>query len=197
MNTVHPQLSIIIPAAGASERLGQPKQLVQYKGKSLIRKAIENAESLAPDEIIVVTGADADAVQAEVKKTTAKGVYNPNWRDGMGTSIAFGAKAVDDRSDGILILLCDQWQIQAEDLQLLLKAWQTDPGYIVCAVTRDRHGPPVIFPVSCLQELRGLSGDHGARSILDSAPDKIKPVTIKHAAFDLDTPFQLEELNQA
>jgi len=197
MSTVPPRLSIVILAAGASKRLGQSKQLVQFKGQSLIRRAIAHAESLSPHEIIVVTGADADAILAEVKKTTAKDIYNPDWSDGMGTSIAIGARAVNVRSDGLLIMLCDQWKILATDLQLLLKTWQTDPGYIICAATPDHYGPPVIFPVSCLQDLKDLSGDQGARSILDSTPDKLKPVAIKHAAFDLDTPFQLEELNQA
>jgi len=192
-----PRLSIVIPAAGASQRLGQPKQLVNFKGKSLIRQAIENAESLSPHEILVVTGADTEAVQAEVQKTTAKPVYNPDWSSGMGTSIACGARAVDDASDGLMILLCDQWRILPEDLHLLFETWLCNTQRIVCAATGSRCGPPVIFPSTLFQALSTLDGDHGAHSILRSHPDLVIPADLQNASSDLDTPSQLKELKEA
>ena len=192
-----PRLSVIIPAAGASRRLGQPKQLVQIEGKTLIRRAIQNAESLFPHEVIVVTGASSEAVQAEVKKTSAQCVDNPDWRKGMGSSIAMGARSMDRKSQGLMILLCDQWRLGPEDLQQLVKTWHNDPGHIVCSGTGDRCGPPVIFPDNYVDELCGLSGNLGAHSVLDRHPASVLRVSLQNAAFDLDTPAQLKELDKA
>jgi len=195
MNMQPARLSIIIPAAGASERLGQAKQLVHHKGKSLIRRAIENAESLTPHEILVVTGANAEAVQLAVQMTSAQCVYNADWKGGLGTSIAKGAQAVEGDSIGVMVLLCDQWRISPEDLHQLLSAWQIDTNRVICSETENRCGPPVIFPSSCLQDLRELKGDHGAHSIIEAHPDLVKPMVIQNASYDLDTPSQLDELN--
>jgi len=194
--TQHPRLSVVILAAGASRRLGQPKQLVQYKDKSLIQRAIQSAESLSPHEIIVITGADAEAVQAEVKKTSAQSVNNPDWDKGMGTSIAKGAQSIDRKSQGLMIVLCDQWRILPEDLQLLVETWHNDPSQIICSATGKRCGPPVIFPIRFLKELCALTGGHGAHSVLDIHQDSVSRVTIQNAAFDLDTPSQLLELSE-
>lgn len=194
----NPQLgsvSVLIPAAGASRRLGQPKQLVTYKGKALIQRAIECAEALEPREIIVVTGAAADSVLEVVQKTSAHCVPNPDWDSGMGSSIAAGANAADKASNGLLILLCDQWRVQVQDLQQLARTWLSDTSRIVCATTEGRLGPPVIFPSSCFSSLCSLRGDHGAHSILDANPDLLTAVEMNHAAPDLDTPSQLAALN--
>jgi len=188
-------VSILIPAAGASRRLGQPKQLVLYKGKSLIQRAIETTESLTPLEIVVVSGANANSVRKEVDKTSAHCVHNPDWADGMGGSIALGASAINKDADGLMVLLCDQWGIQAQDLRRLARAWLGDRGRIVCAETAGRLSPPVIFPSSCFATLQDLHGDHGAREVLAANPRLLKAVPMKNAASDLDTLSQLEALN--
>ena len=84
----YPQLSILIPAAGASSRLGQTKQLVNYKGKSLIQNAVNTAAALAPREIIVVTGANEIAVKYAGQHPSVRFIPNPLWQHGMGHSIA-------------------------------------------------------------------------------------------------------------
>jgi len=187
-------LSIVIPAAGASRRLGQPKQLVLHQGKPLIQWAIETAATLAPCEIIVVTGANADSVKKVVQKTSAHCVHNPDWAGGLGNSIAVGAEATDKDANGLMVLLCDQWSIQARDLHQLTRAWLVDTARIVCAETEDRFGPPVIFPASCFAALRDLQGDSGAHSILNANSHLLTALPMKNAAFDLDTPSQLDAL---
>lgn len=195
--TQHPRLSVVILAAGASRRLGHPKQLVKYKGEPLIQRAIQSAEAISPHEILVITGADVEAVQTEVRKTNAQSVNNPDWNEGMGTSIAKGAQSIDGKSQGLMILLCDQWRIGPEDLQLLVKTWHKDPRQIICSATADRCGPPIIFPAGCLQDLSMLTGDHGAHSVMDRHQQLVSRVTLKNAAFDLDTPSQLQQLSKA
>jgi molybdenum cofactor cytidylyltransferase len=189
-----PALSILIPAAGASQRLGQAKQLVEYKGSSLLQNAVNSAHSITPDEIIVVTGANKKAVMAAVQNPTVRWIHNPHWPAGMGGSIARGADAIGPESSGMMILLCDQWRIQAPDLQVLQETWRADPRRIVCAEAAGHYMPPVIFPASCFNQLRDLEGDRGARSLLDNNAELLTPVPMKNAAFDLDTPAQLNQL---
>jgi molybdenum cofactor cytidylyltransferase len=192
----HPELSILIPAAGASERLGQAKQLVKYKGTSLLQNAVNTSFSLDPREIIVVTGANAEAVKNAVLQPPVNWIHNPNWCNGIGGSIALGATAISPESTGLMILLCDQWKIQVSDLQLLAETWQCDPERIVCANAEGINMPPVIFPAGYFNQLTKLEGSQGARSLLVNHPESLTAVPIKNAAIDLDTQSQLGELKK-
>lgn len=188
------ELSILIPAAGASQRLGQPKQLLPYKGKPLIQQVVNCALSLSPREVIVVTGANVQGVQVALRKSPVRLVHNSGWSTGMGGSIALGAEAVNQQSGGLMIFLCDQWRIQLQDLHALVKAWQSDPGHIICAQAKAYRGPPVIFPASLFGELRKLKGENGAQSLLHAHEDRLRTITIENAAWDLDTKTQLEHM---
>jgi CTP:molybdopterin cytidylyltransferase MocA len=191
----YPEISVLIPAAGASERLGQAKQLVKYKGKSLIQNAVDTAYSLAPNEVIVVTGANAEMVKDAVQKPPVRWIYNQHWSTGMGGSIALGAASVDPQSLGVLILLCDQWRVQTQDLKALAEIWRSGTEHIVCASAEGVNMPPVIFPASCFDQLRKLENDQGARSLLVAEAELVKTVFINNAAFDLNTQAQLDGLN--
>lgn len=182
-----PQLSILIPAAGASHRLGQSKQLVRLKSGTLIQNAVNLAESIAPREIIVVTGANAKAVKDAVHQATVRWIHNPHWSKGMGSSIAAGMSVIAAESSAVMILLCDQWRLQTSDLQALTNAWCVNPGRICCAQSEGKNMPPVIFPACYFEELRELDGKNGARSILEKHAGVLTPVTLHNAAFDLDT----------
>ncbi len=190
----HPSLSILIPAAGASERLGQAKQLVQYKGQSLLQNAVDVADSLSPLEIIVVTGSQATAIEDTLGDASVKWVHNPQWSAGMGGSIAAGATAINPESTGLMILLSDQWRMQTQDLQKLAQTWQSDPSRIVAAEADGHYMPPVIFPLACFEHLKALQGHEGARSLFKSFPERLTAVPIPNATFDLDTKSQLDDL---
>ena len=192
----HSALSVLIPAAGASNRLGQPKQLLEHKGKPLIQNAVNLAQSLSPREIIVVTGAAATRVEAALEQLPVRCIHNPDWSTGMGGSIALGAGAVSPDSSGLLILLCDQWRIQSADLLKLADTWQASPGHIVCAQAEGHLMPPVIFPPVFFDELRQLREDRGARKLLKKNPDQLYSIQMDNAYSDLDTPAQLQDLEQ-
>ncbi len=191
----YPSLSALIPAAGASKRLGQAKQLVKYKGQPLLQKAVEVADSLSPLEIIVVTGSQATAIENTIQDTLVKWVHNPQWSAGMGGSIAMGATAINPESTGLMILLSDQWRIQTQDLQELAQTWQSDPSRIVVAEAEGHYMPPVIFPSVCFEQLQALQGHEGARGLFKSYPEQLTAVPIPNATFDLDTQSQLDELS--
>jgi molybdenum cofactor cytidylyltransferase len=190
----HPALSILIPAAGASKRLGQLKQLVQYKTGSLIQNAVTAAHSIAPREIIVITGSNAKAVKDAVQQTPVRWIHNPHWSTGMGRSIALGAAAISPESIGLMIFLCDQWRIQTQDLSELAGIWQSDPKRIVCAEADGLLMPPAIFPSGCFRQLRELEGNQGAQILFQAHSELLRPVPLKNAVFDLDTVAQLAQL---
>jgi molybdenum cofactor cytidylyltransferase len=192
----HPRLSILIPAAGASERLGQLKQLVEYRSETLIQNAVNAAQSTRPDEIIIVTGAHAHSIKAAVNNSHVRWVDNPQWSTGMGGSIAMGTAAISKNSTGLMILLSDQWRIQAKNLQALAETWQSNPECIVVAESGGVYMPPVIFPASCFDQLRNLKGRHGARDLFKTQVNLLMPVPIKNAAFDLDTQTHLDQLKK-
>jgi len=188
------QFSVLIPAAGASRRLGQTKQLLRYGAGTLIGNAIDSALACDPAEVIVVTGACAGEVRNAAHDKPARWVHNQRWQDGLGGSIATGVSAVDPASVGVLILLCDQWRIQAGDLQTLVSSWRSAPGRIAAAQAAGHFTPPVIFPARWFGQLRTLEGDRGARSLLTSQAGEVTPVALENAAFDLDTPDHLKLL---
>jgi molybdenum cofactor cytidylyltransferase len=191
----HPGLTILIPAAGASKRLGRAKQLVKLRGKTLLQKAVNSAFSIGPGEVIVVTGYQSDSMRQAVRQPNVHWVHHPRWPEGMGSSIAAGAAMVSRKSTGMMILLCDQWRIEAKDLSSLAETWRSDPERIVYAQVDGQNMPPVIFPASCFKQLQGLKGSHGARDLLAAHPDLLSPVQLENAAFDLDTQTQLNQLN--
>jgi len=190
----HSQLSILIPAAGASKRLGQTKQLVQYKSVTLIQNAVNIASSINPCEVIVITGYEASAVKNAVEHTPVHWVHNSNWSDGMGSSIAAGAAAISHTSCAVMILLCDQWRLQTSDLRLMAETWQSNRERIICARANKQNMPPVIFPISFLGQLQALEGENGARDLLGGKSGMLIPVSLKNASFDLDTTAGLNRL---
>ena len=190
-------LSVLIPAAGASTRLGQVKQLVHFKGGSLISNAVNTAYSVAPRQIIVVTGAHSKAVRNTVQHPSVRWVDNPHWSAGLGGSIAVGSAAVSPESTGLMILLCDQWCINSQDIGKLVNTWQSTPERIVVAQANGRYIPPAIFPSLFFTDLQELKGDQGARSLFKTHPDLIAAIPMKNAAFDLDTPAHLRLLKRS
>ena len=188
------QLSVLIPAAGGSRRLGQPKQLLRFGSGTLIENAIANASSCAPAEIIVITGAHAEEVRAVAHDAPVRWVHNPQWPDGLGSSIAIGADNLSSDASGVLIMLCDQWRIETPDLQALISAWHADPDSIIATQAGGRYMPPVIFPSGLFDQLKTLKGDRGARSLLKSHPSWVTAIPLENAGFDLDSQDHLDLL---
>jgi len=185
---------VLIPAAGASKRLGQPKQLLDYGGKPLLGHIIDVLASITPSEIIVVTGADSQAIRDAVQNPAVHWVHNPHWMTGLGSSIAQGAGVVSPESDGLMIQLCDQYRVTADDLRRLLETWQSNPDHIIAAEADGRCMPPLILPSDIFPELTDLAGQTGARGLLKAYPERVVPVPMEHASHDLDTPAQLKAL---
>jgi len=191
-------LAIVLLAAGGSRRLGQSKQLIPIDGEALVRRTARRLLSLQPTLLRVVTGCVGDEVSDRLSGLPLQIVHNPQWREGMGTSIAHGVKNLPPGIRGVLIMLCDQWRVDSADLNALLEVWITDISDIVSASWKEDkfniHGPPAIFRRSLFHELESLTGDQGAKRIIEKFSSKSAFVAMENAAFDLDEPGDLQHL---
>jgi molybdenum cofactor cytidylyltransferase len=192
------KFAAVLLAAGPSSRLGQTKQLVEIDGESLVRKTVRLLQTLKPASITVVTGCDAENVEREILGSAVNIVYNRDWVRGMGASISCGVRNVSENVDGILLMVCDQWRLEADDLYHLILRWNTDISRIYSANWTEGKafvsGPPVIFPRKLIQYLKCVQENRGARLVIDRNMDIVEFVTMENAAHDLDRPEDLEQL---
>jgi len=189
-------LHVLVLAAGASTRLGQPKQLVRIAGRPALHGVVANATALAGHSVTVVVGAHASELSRLLAHSPASVIVNRHWEEGMASSIRCGLNALPAACEAVLILLGDQVAITAEDLKRLAAAWKEQEG-IIAAATYDQHvGVPAIFPRICFSELAELRGDHGARKILERNGYRVVRVPMPNAAIDLDTPEDLAAINE-
>jgi molybdenum cofactor cytidylyltransferase len=186
------KLWIIILAAGASTRLGTPKQLLRQRGKTLLSRTIALATAVAGPRVSVVIGAGQHRIRAHLRKATrsVRVTYNRDWTGGMGTSLAAGIRALPPDADSILVLLCDQPKLDARSLDRLIHRARTSRAAIVTSRYAGRQGVPAILPRATFRELRSLTGDRGARDLLNSACGRFQVIAVDmpEAAFDIDTP---------
>jgi molybdenum cofactor cytidylyltransferase len=189
-------LHVLVLAAGASRRLGQPKQLVQLGGQPVLHRVVANAVSLAGHAVTVVIGAHAGQMTRMLAHSPAAIVVNRQWEEGMGSSLRFGIAALPPACDAVLTLLGDQVGITADDLKRLADAWKGEDSVIAASVYDQRVGVPAIFPRSFFSELAQLRGDHGARQVLERNSQRLLRVPMPNAAVDLDTPADLAALRE-
>jgi molybdenum cofactor cytidylyltransferase len=183
----------VLLAAGTSSRLGQPKQLVDYNGVSLVCHAARHALGYCDAGLTVVTGAHHDEVLAALGNLPVRVVGNPGWREGIGSSIRQGVQSVAPDVRAILLMVCDQPMVNSRDLRRLLEAWKCRPGFVAASAYAGTKGVPAIFPSGLRKELLNLNGDHGAKKIIDAADD-VSVVEMPNASFDVDTPDHLDKL---
>jgi molybdenum cofactor cytidylyltransferase len=194
--TVSANVHVLVLAAGASTRLGQPKQLVQIGGRPALHIALSNAVAVAGNAVTVVIGANANELSYLLSHSPASSIVNRQWEEGIASSLRCGLSVVPAAADAVMIVLGDQVCVTSDDLKRLLAAWQRQDGDIAAA-TYDRHvGVPAIFPRWCFSELAQLRGDEGARKILQRNPDRLVRVPMSNAGFDLDTPEDLAALTK-
>ncbi len=190
------KLSILILAAGNSSRLGSPKQLIEFEGQTLIERITETALSIS-EEVLIILGANSELILPKLKKfqSTISTIFNPHWKDGMGTSICFGVEKLADKSDLILILLSDQPFISKVLLHKMLQTYANSQNPIVSCVYNNTLGVPILFDKSVFSELMKLRGDKGAKSFLPLYEDRISTVEFPEGIIDIDTTHDVEKLD--
>ena len=185
-------LGIIILAAGASSRMGSPKQLLPWKNGPLVRYIATQALALPCRPVLVVTGANAEKVEAALHGTEVEVTFNHEWASGMGHSLAFGIKAMENLSPeavGVMILLSDQPLVEACYLEQLRNLFFENNATVIAASSYGKViGPPLIFGREFFEELKFLKGDRGAKEVLRKYHPRVKTIEFPDGAMDWDTP---------
>ena len=188
----------LILAAGASRRLGQPKQLVQINGESLLDRTIRVAREAGADPIVAVLGANLDLILKFAKCDGTRIVKNILWEQGIASSIHSGIQEIQQVSPtatGILLLVCDQPNVTSSHLANLTGEFaNTVQPAIVASTYSGIVGIPAIFPSSQFPNLLGLSGDAGARYLLRNPSCPLVLVSFPGGEIDVDTPADLSIL---
>jgi molybdenum cofactor cytidylyltransferase len=188
-------LAGLVLAAGAGARFAGPKQLARLGHETLVERAARLAADVCGAGVVVVTGAHAEAVAACLATTGVQLAFNPAWESGMSGSIVCGLAGLPPGAQACMILLCDQPAIDAMDLHSLVSAWAAAPQDAAAAAFAGVLGAPAIFPAALWPQLRSLTGDRGARAVLHALA-RVTAVPMAHAALDVDTAADLEELRR-
>ena len=193
------QIGIILLAAGDSSRLGHPKQLLRYKGQTLLQHSLHKALTSNAQSVVVVLGANADIFQEEITGDKIHVVINADWQEGMASSIRTGIRAITEINaplQGVILLVCDQPFINATLLNNLITAHQKTGKKIIACSYGNTFGPPVFFYQSLFSELLQLRGDTGARSIIRQHIDNVEAIPFPEGTFDIDTNADYEKIKR-
>ena len=186
-------IGAIVLAAGGSSRLGTPKQLVEFRGESLVRRAAKAALESVCDRVVVVVGNHAPQMRQEIDDLPVSVIENENWKSGISSSIRAGLKHIASHY-GVVITLCDQPFMTARVLNDLISTHCKTRRAIVASIYGTTRGVPAFFASELFNELASLTADEGARRIIASHPQKVATVEFPQGAIDIDTPEDRERL---
>lgn len=189
---------ILILAAGNSSRLGEPKQLLNFKGKSLLRHVSEESLKISKS-VVIVTGSNHSEISNEIKDLEIVITENINWNEGMGSSIHIGFKKLLKSFPEIvncIVSVCDQPFISASVFSELIKMQKDSQKGMVASKYADTLGTPVLFTNKYFQDLSNLSGQEGAKKLLRKYKGDIAAIHFENGAIDIDTQEDYKKLNQ-
>jgi CTP:molybdopterin cytidylyltransferase MocA len=194
-------VAALVLAAGASRRLGQPKQLLIHRGETLLARAVRLAAEAGAVPVIAVLGAHYESILAAVPFNKMKNTFpvvNSAWEQGIATSIHAGLAALQDgapQASGALILGCDQPRLTGEHLRAMLEAFATQAtSAIVVSTYAGIQGIPAVFPCGVFAELRQLRGDQGARALFMQPTLPVIALPFPGGEVDIDLPADLDLL---
>jgi molybdenum cofactor cytidylyltransferase len=193
-------VAAVILAAGRSTRMGGPnKLLAELNGKPLVRIVAEQALASKAQGVVVVTGHQADQVERALQGLKVTFVRNPDFAEGLASSVKAGIAAVPQGADGVVICLGDMPLISAHLIDRLIEAFAPDRGNLITVPVSDgRRGNPVLWSRRFFNELMTLDGDIGARHLIAKHSEAVTEVPVEgfEAFLDIDTPQALEAARQ-
>jgi CTP:molybdopterin cytidylyltransferase MocA len=187
-----PDVLVVILAAGASRRLGRPKQLVPFAGEPLLRRQCRCALSAGVGPVLVILGCGADRNAQVIADLPVDVCINHEWTEGMAASLRHAVNAANERRAALLILQCDQYRVTPEDIRRLYDTWRLAPASACVSRWGNYGGPPTILPREYHDDVRQLRGDAGARALLYH-PQRPRPLEVANprATYDIDSPEDL------
>jgi molybdenum cofactor cytidylyltransferase len=189
-------VAALILAAGASSRMGRPKQLLDWGGRPLVRAAAEVALAASLNPLVVVVGNAQAQVEEALDGLPLRLIANPDYASGQSTSLRAGIAALGEDTDAVVVLLGDQPFVTAAIVERLVDEWHTSAAPIVAPTYAGQRGNPVLFARSIFPELLAVQGDQGARAVLAADRARVRLVGFDDARplADIDTPEDYERL---
>jgi len=191
-------IGIVVLAAGASTRLGEPKQLITLNGVTLLRRAALTALETVHRPVAMVLGASNHLFRGELDGLDVAIAENKHWSDGMGSSIRCGMEhllSIQPSLDAALLMVCDQPFVSAELLNALVEKHRRTTETIIACDYGESVGVPALFPKRVFFDLLQLRGSEGAKKLIVSQP--YSTISFPDGAFDIDTPTDVTKLRQA
>ena len=185
----------VILAAGTASRMGTMKVLLPWHGQPLIRHIAQVALTARLEPVVVVTGNEATTVVQELRGVPVEVVHNEHYRDGLSGSLRVGIAALGSEIAAALVMLGDQPLLTAEVIDQLVERYEQGGACIVAPFADGQRGNPVLFARRFFAELQSITGDQGARAVLQKYRDAIVAVEVDRAVLeDVDTPEAYDAL---
>ncbi len=182
---LHDGVAALVLAAGGSQRLGTPKQLLDYRGATLLDATLTTARAAGFEQVVVALGGAADDVRARVDLGDLDVVVNPDFADGCATSMRSGLDHVHPAMQGLVLLLGDQPTVSVDAIRALEEAAR---GHAVGVCSYDDAlGHPLWFDRSMFETLRGLHGDKAVWKLVDAGDDVVHVPVPGPVPLDVDT----------
>jgi len=188
-------ISAIVLAAGQATRFGRCKQVLQLGGKTILDHVLDHVRASKIDDVVVVLGAHADEIREKVH-IAERIVANPDFANGMSTSIQTGLRALPQDAEAALIVLGDQPFVTPQTINLLLEEYRRSHPGVVIPTYHGVRGNPVLVDRSLFAEMLGIRGDIGCRAIFDDHRESIVKVAVDDRGIlvDIDTKEDFDSL---
>ena len=188
------KIACLILAAGNATRMGGQKQLLPWKDTTLVGNMIEIASSVFEDDVFVVVGSGKNEIEKELLKFKVQSIFNPDWNEGIGTSIAFGVNILI-AYDAVMMLLADQVFLNVNHLENMLEIFEMNTGSIIASNYKNIHKPavPMLFAQNYFDQLIELKGENGAKKLLKNHERSVVQVDTGDDFIDVDTPEEYEK----
>jgi molybdenum cofactor cytidylyltransferase len=186
-------IAAIVLAAGKSERMGTPKALLPLRGRTFLDNILEAISQSSVQRTVVVVGHHKAEIEGHVSPGTPV-IYNPDYEQGMITSLQAGIRALPHEATAALLFLVDHPLVQHDTIELLIK--NVAPGRIILPTFKGRRGHPVLFAADILQEILSLTTSQGANIVVRKDPTRVVEVSVDFPGIlvDVDTPEDFRKL---
>jgi len=181
---------IVVLAAGSSSRLGQPKQLLEFQGQTLIKRITQIAINAVGKPVVVILGANCSLIHSQIAHLPVHVVYNPDWSQGMASSIRKGLMAMlyySPDTEGVIFAVCDQPYITPDLFVEIISLGDKSSKPIVACQYNNILGTPVLFKKEFFDVLLALKDNDGARKIIRGHPESTEAISFPLGIFDVDT----------
>ena len=189
-------IGVILLAAGASTRLGKPKQLLRFQGETLLRRNAKIALA-ASKRVIVTLGSQIEILRKEIEDLPVEIIENKDWATGMSGSIKVGLKEFlndADKAKAVIVMVCDQPFVNEKLLEKIITKFQETDSPIVACEYQNALGVPALFRKNLFPELLALDAQTGAKQLIKKYHALAAAISFPEGAFDIDTPADYENL---